>query len=388
MAATLVGSSQSGSSDTLSSSKTTAVPTGSAIDDLAELEVDVWTSSASAVGVTWPAGFIEVTGGHTSVGTGDGTQHIFRAYKQLTAADTGTYNVGFTLAGSSASVWNLVHCTTHRGLLASGDPIDGTPSTATAASGTSIPSTSATTSTQGVIIHSSATYQGVTATPPTNWTELQDSTTLHTNNRILSGTGSFTASGGTVSASSPMVVSLVAYKLAGGGGTAITPATEADTAVAPGRQRIAAPSPAAETDTAVAPARSRTVAVPPAGETDTAVAPTQPGGTPITPAAETDTAVAPSRQRLAPATPATEADQALSPARQRLSAAPPAVETDIAQTPAQTRAKPVTPAVETDEALAPHNPNEVLRDLDLLAVVEPARFTVTVEPARFRTEIA
>lgn len=173
-------------------------------------------------------------------------------------------------------------------------------------------------------------------------------------------------------------------------------ATETDTAQTPTRSRLVAITPATETDAAQTPARTRTTAVLAAVETDTALPPAQPGGTPITPAAETDTALTPTRSRIVIVAAATETDQALSPARQRLRIASVAVETDTARTPAQTRATLVPAALETDEAIDVHNPNEVLRDLDLKAILEPARFSALVEPnrlhtliepARFRTEI-
>ncbi len=210
MAITLRGSTTSGSGDTFTSSKTTAVPTGSAIDDVAVLTGDVWTAGATPT-VTWPSGFTEITAAHTTAATGDGTQHTFAAWKRLTAADSGNYSVSF-----SATVWNNVQCSTWIGCLASGDPVEAV-NTNSGTSGTTIATTAVTVATLALLLHFSTTYQAVTATPPVGWTELQDSSVNHLNYQVAALTGTYTATGGTYSASSPQCVALIAIKPATSG---------------------------------------------------------------------------------------------------------------------------------------------------------------------------
>lgn len=211
----------SGSADTLSTSKTVAVPTGAAIDDIAILIVDQWTSAAERTAAA--TGFTEITAAHatrTTVGTA-GTQTIRMFWKRLTAADTGNYTVTFT----GGSTWNLVHCVMLSGGLTSGDPIEVV-NTANAASG--YPTTSFTVATLAALVNAAATFNGITTTPPTSFTEQQDTNVLHTNTWILTSAGAITASGGGVSAApDTIVVAMIAVMPASGGGTTLTVANVA-----------------------------------------------------------------------------------------------------------------------------------------------------------------
>lgn len=200
----------SGSVDVFQNSNATNVPTGAAIGDIAILVVETWTSAAEPT-ATFPAGFTEITGAHATMVTTSsvGNQSIRAAWKRLSAADTGTYTVNY-----SASTWSQVHCLMFSGGLASGDPIEAS-NTATGTTG--YPSTSVTVATLAALINAAATTQAVTTTPPTNWVEQQDTNVLHSNTRILSGTGSFTASGGTVSVNGEICVALVAIQPAASG---------------------------------------------------------------------------------------------------------------------------------------------------------------------------
>lgn len=214
MAVALVNSSQSGTGATSSTtSVTTPVPSGAAAGQIAVLIIDLWNPAAATV--TWPSGFTE------KINLDSGSQKIRVGWKRLTGADSGNYVATF-----STAQWPLAHCLLISGAVATGDPFEAT-NTATATS-TSIPSTTVTTTTQPFLVHSSSTEQAVTALPPTSYTELRDGTELHTNYRIPGTTGSHTASGGTVSASSLMCVALLAVQAAAGGTTPVT-ATRATT---------------------------------------------------------------------------------------------------------------------------------------------------------------
>jgi hypothetical protein len=69
----------------------TAVPAGSAIDDITILTVTIDNGSAVIDPADWPAGFLELS--EISVTTLDG-QDVAIAWKRLTAADSGTYQLG------------------------------------------------------------------------------------------------------------------------------------------------------------------------------------------------------------------------------------------------------------------------------------------------------
>ena len=203
------GTTTSGTGDTNVSSKTVPVPTGAAVDDIAIVIVDQWTSATERTATI--TGFTEITGAHatrTTTGTA-GTQTIRMFWKRLTAADTGNYTVTF-----SGTTWNMAHCVMFSGGLASGDPIEVV-NTANATSG--YPTTSFTVSTLAGLVNSAVTFNAITTTPPTGFTEQQDTNVLHTNTRILTGSGSVTASGGTSSETDTVVVAMIAVQPASSG---------------------------------------------------------------------------------------------------------------------------------------------------------------------------
>lgn len=214
--------STSGTADTNVSSKTVPVPTGAAIDDIAVVIVDQWTSATERTATI--TGFTEITAAHatrTTTGTA-GTQTIRMFWKRLTAADTGNYTVTF-----SGTTWNMAHCVMLSGGLTSGDPIEAV----NTASGTSgYPSASVTVGTLAALINSAVTFNAITTTPPTNFTEQQDTNVLHTNTRVLTGTGSFTASGGTSGETDTVVVAMIAVQPASSGTTGTIAVTQASDA--------------------------------------------------------------------------------------------------------------------------------------------------------------
>lgn len=217
MTVALRGTTASGPNDgpSQSSSRATNVPTGSAAGDIAVLISEIWRNGTLPT-VTFPAGFTQFFDQQITV-PGNGVLYLRMAWKRLTGADTGTYTASY-----SATVWNLLHCVTVSGAASAGDPVEATNS-ATATS-TTIPSTSLSTVTQPFLLHSVATFNDATQTPPTSYTEDQDGTVLHTNHRIPGTSGTHTASGGTISTSTQMVVGLVAIKADTGGAADLAPA--------------------------------------------------------------------------------------------------------------------------------------------------------------------
>jgi hypothetical protein len=190
-------SSASGTSDSFGSSCTVPVPSGAASGDVALLAIEQWESGNPAV--TWPADFVEI------INLVSGSQKLKVARKRLSGADSGNYVPTWT-----GSQWNLGHCILISGALASGEPIE-TSNTASG-TGTGTPSTSVTTATDAFLGHFVANENSATATPPTSFTEVQDGNYLHASYRIPGTTGAFTASGGTLSASTLALVALVAVK--------------------------------------------------------------------------------------------------------------------------------------------------------------------------------
>jgi hypothetical protein len=378
VAVALVSSSTSGATDAQDSSRTVPVPAGAASGHVAVIDLEIWLDTPTDPTITWPSGFTQI--GYVESAT-DGFTRLYRALKVLTGADTGNYSMSW-----SGSYWNQAQATLWSGVDGT-TPQDVATASAVTASNRAHAAPSLTTSNAGCgMLFGTANENNATATAPTGYTQQQTANYLKTYTKIAGAAGSETISSGPNpwSTATVKVGLLTALRPAsGGGGTAVNPATETDTAQTPTRQRLVAAATATETDQAQTPARTRLIAVTPAIETDTALPAAQPGGTAVNPAVETDTALTPARQRIATAALATETDTALSPARTRLVGVQAASETDTAQTPAHTRTTPVAAALETDDAITPTNPNAIVRDLDLVVVLEAARFRVTLEPRRF-----
>lgn len=202
MAVAFRSSSSTGAADAFVSTINVPVPSGAASGDIALVGLEQWESTNPTV--TPPAGFTSVT---TVV---SGSQKLKMWWKRLTGADTGNYT--FTWTGSQ---WSLGHCILLTGGLAAGDPIGSNFNTATATS-TTIPTTTVTVGFEPGLVHFVANENSASATPPTNFTETQDSQYLHTNYRIPASTGTFTAPSGTISTSSLILAALMAVEPAGG----------------------------------------------------------------------------------------------------------------------------------------------------------------------------
>lgn len=213
MAVAYRSSSTSGSGDSFSSTTTTPVPAGSAAGDIALLAIEQWDPSVNPT-ITWPTGFTQI------VAAVDGAEKLKIAWKRLAGADTGNY-----IATHSSTIWNLGHCILITGGLAVGDPIEATNTNSSA--GASYPSTTVTTVTEPFLAHILARTSSSTTTPPTGYTEVQDTAVLSTEYRIPAATGVQTASGGTISAGMVKIAALVAVKPAAASGTDVTPADAA-----------------------------------------------------------------------------------------------------------------------------------------------------------------
>jgi len=203
-------SSSTGASDAFVTSIDIPVPSGAASGDIAVLSMEQWESTNPTV--TWPSGFTEF------VNTVSGSQKIKAAWKRLTGSDTGNYTATWT-----GSQWSLGHCVLITGGAASGNPIDAS-NVATSASGTTVPTASVTATAADFLLHVVANENSATTTPPTSFTEVQDSNYLHNNYRIPGASGSYSATGGTLSASTLSLAALIAV-LPDAGASAITPRT-------------------------------------------------------------------------------------------------------------------------------------------------------------------
>lgn len=204
-------SSRSGQSDTFAASNTTPVPSGAASGDIALYGLERWESTNPAI--TWPTGFTQI------VNIASGSQKLHVAWKRLTGADTGNYVATWT-----GSLWNIGHCILITGALASGDPIGANVNTATSASGTTVPTTTLTVGDAAFLCQFTANENSATKTAPTSFTEVQDSDYISTNYRIPGASGTYSASGGTLSASTLSLAALIAVSPdAGGGASAIPP---------------------------------------------------------------------------------------------------------------------------------------------------------------------
>ncbi len=201
-------SSSTGASDNLASSIAVPVPAGAAANDIAVVAIELWEIGNPTV--TPPSGFTELA---TVI---SGSQKLKVFWKRLTGADTGNYT--FTWTGSQ---WNQGQCTLFTGVKTTGDPIGANFNTATSASGTTVPSTSVTVAFQPGLGHYVANENSGTKTPPTSFTEVQDANYLESNYRIPGSTGTFTASGGTLSASTLSLALLLALEPDSGGGGAV-----------------------------------------------------------------------------------------------------------------------------------------------------------------------
>lgn len=198
-------SSSTGVGDNLTSSVAVPVPAGATANDIAVVAIEQWEAGNPTV--TAPAGFTALT----PVVSGSLKLKVF--WKRLTGADAGDYT--FTWSGAQ---WNQGQCILFTGVKTSGDPIGVNVNTATSASGTTVPSTSVTVAFQPGLGHFVANDGSATKTPATSFTEVQEGNYLASGYRIPGSTGTFSASGGTLSVSAPSMALLLALEPAGASG--------------------------------------------------------------------------------------------------------------------------------------------------------------------------
>lgn len=194
------GASSNTGSDQYVTSLGVPVPSGAATDQIALVALDLWESTNPTV--TAPGGFTKF------IEMVDGNLKTRIYWKRLTGADSGNYT--FSWSGSQWAAGQAILVT---GGLASGDPV--TVFNTATATNTAIVSTSVTTGFQPFLAHFCNNESGATGTPPTNFTEVQDVNVLKTNYYIPGSSGSFTASGGTISVSTLHHAALVAVEPAG-----------------------------------------------------------------------------------------------------------------------------------------------------------------------------
>lgn len=262
------------------SSRAATVPTGAASGDVMIAILERWGGNPA---ITPPAGF---TDWGTTYLSGDSASNIHIFWKRLTGSDTGSYTFSWT-----GSLWSHLHVVCMTGVIATGTPIEAANGWAGTAG--TYGSTSVTTATIPGLIWTSYNDTGGTHTPPTGYTEILDNDCGSTAYRIGTATGSQSASGATVTTSSPATAVLLALKPAAGGGqsAAANTAVETDSGQPFGKRKTKVSNTASETDTAIQIARSK--------------------GRSLTLSVETDAALPFTRSKVKAASQALSAEQAL-----------------------------------------------------------------------------
>ena len=237
-----------------------AVPAGAAAGDVVVAVLSRWGGSGA---VTPPAGF---TDWGTAYLSGDSAANLRIYWKRLTGSDAGTY--AFSWVGST---WSHMHVLCFSGVVASGTPIEDVD----AWSGTAgtFGSISNTTATIPGLIWSTYNDSNGTHTPPTGFTEVIDQDCGSAAYRIGTATGTQTASGGSVTSSSPSAAILIALSPAAGSGgsAAANAATETDASQSLGKAKRKTAPLATESDTSIPVARSKRKGVTLAASTDAAL---------------------------------------------------------------------------------------------------------------------
>jgi hypothetical protein len=163
------------------------VPAGAASDHIAV--VGIYKETTSAI-TTVPTGFTNKAALVTSADS-RGSLHVY--WKRLIAADSGTWNFGWT-----GSAWRSAVAGLWSGRITSGDPFDGTVGTGESTTTVNVLNVATTPgSAGGDAVGMWTNFAGGNSwTPPTNYTERRDNdtTSLHTRDNVAAGTtGSVTA---------------------------------------------------------------------------------------------------------------------------------------------------------------------------------------------------
>lgn len=206
MAAALRSSSNTGN-DLNTTTKSPAVPSGAATNDVMVAVLSRWTTATAFT--TIPTGF---TDWGTTYLSGDSQANVHIFWKRLSGADTGTYTWAWTAGGND---WSHAHVFCASGCATTGNPIEGVNGWAGTAG--TFGSTSVTTVTQPLLIWSTYNDTSGTHTPPTSFTEVIDFDSGSAAWRVPGTTGTQTASGGSVTSSSAAAAVLIALKADTGG---------------------------------------------------------------------------------------------------------------------------------------------------------------------------
>lgn len=186
------------------SSRAPAVPAGAAAGDVVVVIVERWGGNPAitpAAGFTqWPTQYL----------SGDAASNITLFWKRLTGSDAGSYTFSWT-----GTLWSHAHAMCMTGVVATGTPIEAV----NGWSGTAgtYGSTSVTTASIPGLIWTGYNDSVGTHTPPTGYTEVIDIDCGATGYRIGSATGTQTATGGSVTSSSPATAVLIALTPAASG---------------------------------------------------------------------------------------------------------------------------------------------------------------------------
>lgn len=200
-------STSTGTNDALVTSINVPVPAGVAAGNHVYVALEQWEAANPTV--TTPSGFVLV-GQQVS-----GPQKLKVFVKEATGPDAGSYTFSW-----SGTQWTLGHAIRVTGAKA-GNPTGANFNGASSASGTAIPNTSVTVGFIPGLLQWSCNENAATqTTPPTNFTEVQDSNYLHSNHRMNAATsGTFTAPNGVLSVSTLILAMLVAVEPAASGAT-------------------------------------------------------------------------------------------------------------------------------------------------------------------------
>jgi hypothetical protein len=115
---TFLAATQSGTTDTLSSSKTVPIPAGTSAGSVVVILATTGTPAGTTI--TWPSGFTEFTGGPWVVTTDASGQTYQAAWKRSTSGEgSGNYSLSF-----SSTIWNIVQAYAMDGCRGTGDPFE------------------------------------------------------------------------------------------------------------------------------------------------------------------------------------------------------------------------------------------------------------------------
>jgi hypothetical protein len=185
-----VNSSNTGNSQNVSS-LAPAVPAGCQINDVMIAFVTRWETTNPAI--TPPLDFVH--SGTQIVFAGSPSAKIDTYYKRLSGPDAGTYSFSW-----GSSMWSNITVACFRGVKQVGDPINQVSALGTAGTYPAV-TTPALDYKPGLLWFGSNDTTG-THTPPTGYTEVEDSDSYTLAYRIPGAVGTYTNSGASVSSSS------------------------------------------------------------------------------------------------------------------------------------------------------------------------------------------